>query len=240
MGRINSFELLKAYGLRRLGHDAIHVEITPDQQDDLVEDALAKFGKYHFEGFKMTYLLLEVTKDTNTYTLDSKIIAVTDVIPKIESYINEPTFNLQWEMAQQYGYIINDIDMISYDLYRMRIRDIHLRYRTEIQFDFNPSTHKISFWPVPPTDTKYMFRIYTSENPADNVDIYGNDWVKEYVEALFWRQWGANVGKYENVPLPGGAVLNGAQMYERGAEMKLRLEEELESKWGEPPEIMFG
>jgi hypothetical protein len=64
-------------------------------------------------------------------------------------------------------------------------------------------------------------------DPYDFPDMYNNDWLKKYVVALFREQWGLNLEKYSNVPLPGGATLNAGSIRSKGETDKKTLEDEL-------------
>ena len=45
-------------------------------------------------------------------------------------------------------------------------------------------------------------------NPDSFTDVYNDIFLKKYVTALFKRQWGANLIKYDGVQLFGGVNLN--------------------------------
>ena len=236
---INSLTELKAYALRRLGGGAINVEITPDQQIDLIEDALQKFVRYHHEGSSITWALLSVTAGEDTYTLDDDILAIPYMIPNMQEILSEPTFSIQWEFLNERRWI-GDIDLIGFELLSEKMKMIDIKFRQETGFNFNTTTHQIQFVPTPEENAVYGLRVYKMNDPYDHPDIYNNDWFKKYVVALFREQWGDNLTKYTGVPLPGGGSLNGEGIRQKGENDKKALEEELINTHRLPIDIICG
>ena len=68
---------------------------------------------------------------------------------------------------------------------------------------------------------------YEAINPETYTDVYNDAFLKKYTTALFKRQWGLNLIKFEGVVLPGGVTLNGRQIFDDAKEEIEKLEEEL-------------
>ena len=49
----------------------------------------------------------------------------------------------------------------------------------------------------------------------DAVNIFNDRWIKSFATALIGMQWGANVGKFAGVQLPGGIEIDGDKIYDR-------------------------
>ena len=64
--------------------------------------------------------------------------------------------------------------------------------------------------------------------------------LKRYVTALFKRQWGANLIKYEGVQLPGGTTLNGRSLFEEAITELRETEEQASLKFELPVDFMVG
>jgi hypothetical protein len=71
---------------------------------------------------------------------------------------------------------------------------------------------------------------YRALDPQEFIKIYNDHWLKQYVTALFKRQWGANLIKYDNMLLPGGVSLNGRQIFDDANSDIKDLEDELLTK----------
>jgi len=71
---------LKEFCLRKLGKPVIEINIDDDQMEDRIDEALAYYHDYHFDGAEKTFLKHVVTADnkTNNYIdiTDGNIIAL--------------------------------------------------------------------------------------------------------------------------------------------------------------------
>ena len=52
---------LKSYALRALGDGVIDINISDDQADDRLDEALQYFAQYHYDGIERMYLKLLIT-----------------------------------------------------------------------------------------------------------------------------------------------------------------------------------
>ena len=80
---ISTREELINYCLRRLGAPVITIDVDPDQVEDRVDDALDRYGDYHYDGTSREYFAHQITADdiTNNYlTVPNDILFVQDVI----------------------------------------------------------------------------------------------------------------------------------------------------------------
>ena len=77
---------LKSYCLRALGYGVIDINVSDDQADDRLDEALQYFAQYHYDGIEKMYLKHLITSDevtrarsdastTGTDTADSSITA---------------------------------------------------------------------------------------------------------------------------------------------------------------------
>ena len=77
-------------------------------------------------------------------------------------------------------------------------------------------------------------------NPDTFTDVYNDIFLKKYVTALFKRQWGANLIKYDGVQLPGGVNLNGRQLFEDAITELNQIEEDMQLRNELPVDMMIG
>ena len=81
---------------------------------------------------------------------------------------------------------------------------------------------------------------YEAINPETYTDVYNDAFLKKYTTALFKRQWGLNLIKFEGVVLPGGVTLNGRQIFDDAKEEIQQLEETMQLKHEMPPLDFIG
>jgi len=64
--------------------------------------------------------------------------------------------------------------------------------------------------------------------------------LKRYVTALFKKQWGANLSKFNGVAMLGGVTLNGQQIFSEALTDIEKLEKELRTTYELNPAMMIG
>ena len=57
---------LKSYCLRALGFGVIDINVSDDQADDRLDEALQYFAQYHYDGIEKMYLKHLITSDDVT------------------------------------------------------------------------------------------------------------------------------------------------------------------------------
>ena len=77
-------------------------------------------------------------------------------------------------------------------------------------------------------------------DPNQYTDVFNDIWLKRYVTALFKKQWGANLSKFNGVAMIGGVTLNGQQIYSEALEALDKLEIKLRSDFEEPLPLQIG
>ena len=63
MANPNSKSTLKEYCLRNLGKGAVQINVTDDQADDRLDEALQYFSHYYYDGIEKMYLKYQITQD---------------------------------------------------------------------------------------------------------------------------------------------------------------------------------
>ena len=72
----------KSYCLRALGFGVIDINVSDDQADDRIDEALQYFAQYHYDGIENMYLKYQVTADditraaSNTTTTATATVAI--------------------------------------------------------------------------------------------------------------------------------------------------------------------
>ena len=89
-------------------------------------------------------------------------------------------------------------------------------------------------------DEFLVVEAYAIVNPESFTDVYNDIFVKKYVTALFKRQWGANLIKYDGVQLPGGVNLNGRQLFDDATNELTQIEEQMQLRNELPVDMMIG
>jgi len=85
-----------------------------------------------------------------------------------------------------------------------------------------------------------LIEAYTSLDPDTYGEIYGDTMLKKYTTALIKRQWGANLSKYDGIPLPGNITFNGARIYQEALDEVTKIEDDVLLKYQDPPDFITG
>ena len=89
-------------------------------------------------------------------------------------------------------------------------------------------------------DDWIIVQCYKKIDGGTYTEIYNDIFLKKYTIALFKKQWGQNLIKFEGMQLPGGATLNGRQIYDDGNNELEKLDEELQMKYQLPDNFYVG
>jgi hypothetical protein len=80
ISNIYNLEAMREYVLRKLGAPVIDIELSEDQLDQCIEDAIQKFAQFAMEGQLEKALILDVLPGVLEYQLDDKITSVVEVV----------------------------------------------------------------------------------------------------------------------------------------------------------------
>ena len=86
---IDTRQALIKYCLRKLGEPVIEVNVSEEQMEDCVDDALQVYREFHSDATYRTYWELQLTQediDNGYVTVPSSIIYVTKVFPRGGAY----------------------------------------------------------------------------------------------------------------------------------------------------------
>ena len=85
-----------------------------------------------------------------------------------------------------------------------------------------------------------IIECYRKLDPTTFTDINNDIFLKRYVTALFKKQWGANLSKFNGVAMLGGVTLNGQQIYSEALSDIEKLETEIRTTYELNPALMMG
>ena len=70
----------KSYCLRALGFGVIDINVSDDQVDDRIDEALQYFAQYHYDGIEKMYLKYQITEEDITRAGTNTTTTATDTI----------------------------------------------------------------------------------------------------------------------------------------------------------------
>lgn len=250
MAKPTSRQELIQYCFRSLGQGAVDINVTPEQADDRIDDALDYFEEFHFDGVEKKYLSLKVTADVmaNQYfALPNNVFNVTRIFPLNTTTVNSGTdfniFDLNYQIRLNELYDFTSADYVYFELANEHIRTLEMLFVGEIPIRYNRNTNILYTdlnWAKGPGSSVVIGSFLVAEVytflPQGDGKFWGDIFLKQYATALIKRQWGENLKKTSSsAVLPGGITVNGQKIYDEAIADVERLRDLVRSTFEAPP-----
>ena len=261
-------ENLKQYALRALGKPVIEINVDDDQLEDRIDEALQYFAQYHYDGIRRTYLKYQYTEaDKTRMTGDSSesitknsvttswkegnnflvvpdsVISVINIFP-FSNKSNMNLFDVRYQLRLNDLYDFSSTSIINYDIVLRHLDFLDHILVGEKPLRFNQHDNRLYIdmdWTNDLAVGEYLvIEAYRKLDPEQFTDVYNDIYLKRYVTALFKKQWGANLSKFDGVAMIGGVTLNGRQIYSEALQDIEKLETEIRSTFELNPAMMIG
>ena len=240
-------EEFKAYCLRRLGDPVIDINVDDEQVEDRIDEALAYYQDYHFDGTERVLVKHVVTASdkTNGYiTLANSIIGVNSILDIGQAAQSSNLFNIRYQIH------LNDLFDLSASSYVPYVTAMtHVSFLEELfvgkkPIRYNRHVNKLHIdmdWVNDIATGEYIvIDCYRIADPNTYSDVWGDRWLARYATALIKQQWGSNLSKFENIQLPGGITFNGVKILDDAQAEIAKLEEEMIISYSLPVQDMIG
>lgn len=247
MARVTTREGFKQHLLRNLGAPLLEINVAEEQLDDIVDEALAYYYDYHFDGSQKVYLAHQVTQediDNKYLTIPENIIGVINIFDVGTSYSTNNMFNLRYQLS------LNDLYSFrlgEYAPYYMMIQNIELAEQLFVgkqSLRFNRHVNRLYIdmsWRERISVGEYIIvEGYSIVDPETYPDVWEDRWLKRYATAMVKQQWGTNLKKFDGIAMPGGVTFNGQKIYDEASEELDKLEQEMISSYSLPVSDMIG
>ncbi len=240
-------EEFKNYCLRRLGHPVVEINIDEDQMQDRIDDALAFYRDYHYDGTERTFLKHQVTANniTNGYLdVPDNITGVINVFPVGTGLNANNLFNLRYQITlnEIYDWAHSQFQNYTESMKRIALMEEIFVGKQPLRFNRHMDKLYIDMdWKARAPEGLYLIiECYRALDPDVYTDVWGDWWLRQYATQLFKRQWGENLKKFEGMQLPGGVTFNGQKIWEEADQEIKKLEEEIVNKYSMPAMDMIG
>lgn len=237
----------KKYCLRNLGAPVVTVDVTDEQMEDRYQEALQKFQQFHFAATEKTYLKIQVAAIdmTNQYLpVPAWVTGVTRVLS-----MTDGTNSLSSPFSMQYQTRMNDIwdlgatSIVHYEQLMQYTRMLDQMLNGHPLFRFNHVQDRVYLdiaWGTKIKEGDWIvLECYRALDPTVYIKMLNESWFKRYTTALFKRQWGTNLKKFQGVQLMGGVALDGQGLYDEAMQEIEALEQELRDVYEEPAQAFF-
>jgi len=235
------------YCLRKLGKPVIEINVDEDQVQDRIDEALAYYWDYHFDGSDKVYYkhLITDTDITNRYiTLPENIIGAVNIFP-IQSFgaSSMSMFNLDYQIALNDLYTLTSVSMVPYYMAMDRIAFMTelLVGKKPIRYNRNRNILHIDMnWNIARPGSFLVVEAYEIVDPTVYADVWKERWLQNYAAAKIKYQWGTNLTKFTGMVLPGGVTFNGEKILDDAGREIEKMEAEMISSFSMPVLDMVG
>lgn len=248
MAMPTSREEFKQYCLRRLGKGVVDQNMTDEQMEDIIDYCLSYYADYHFDGSARLFYKHQITPTdvTNMYiTLPENIIGAVKIFD-ISSALGTASTNM---FSITYQIALNDLwtfmssSMVPYymTMQHLNLLEQILVGKQSIRYERHRNRLYIDMdWTKFELGNYLIVEAYEVIDPTVFTDVWKDRWLLRYAYAQMKRQWGENMKKHQGMPMPGGIMLNGQQIYDEAVEEIRMLEDEMINTYGLPPEFITG
>ena len=238
MAHVTSRVELVDYCYRHLGAPLVEINMTEEQADDLVDEAIGFFRDYYFDGIEKAYVKHQIveTDMTNGYIiLPDLVFGVNRVFPTAGTTSSQTNiFDLQYQLRMNDLRDLTSTSMIYYTQVMQHISLIDNLLNTQKQFRWNKLTNKLYIdqnWSKKVAVGEWiLIDCYMALDPQEAPKFWDDRYFKKYCSALFKRQWGQNISKFGGITLPGGVTIDGDKIYEQGKQEADDIEADIMTK----------
>lgn len=223
----------KEYVLRKIGHPVIQINVSDEQVDDRVDEALSFWRDYHYSGSQLIYLKHQLTQtdiDNGYITVPETLLGVTRIFDLSSSISTGAGF-----FNVQYQFVLNNLeDITGYNIQHYFMSMQYLEFIQEILVGkplirYNRHINKVYLdinkdLLVP--GEYIIVEAYDIIDGATYGDVWGDRWLQNYASALIREQWGLNLTKFTNMQLVGGVQFNGEQILSEAKNDRKEMEEQ--------------
>lgn len=245
-------EEFKELIMRRLGDGVIKINVTEDQVEDVVEEALKYYMDYHFDGNEPVYHIHTFTAEdiTNKYiTVPELVIGVSTVYsvrdkalgaqgllaglsnnlgvtPTFGTFLDNGNDMLLGYYTNQYNYNLLQQILVGQTPIRFN------RKRNRVYLDVS--------WANFTVGSTIVLDGYYRVDPDENPEVWNDRWLILYATAKLKFLWGQILSRYEGIPLMGGVTQNGQVIKDDAFNEIITLEDQMRDKYMMPPLDIIG
>lgn len=220
---------IKGYILRRLGAGIIDVELTTDQQQDIVNDAKRWFSTRL--GMKKV-LQIPLTTATNVYVLDPDVIEVLRVylpsshFPAVDTDDFSYTYSLLFGQWRSPG-----ASPLPYSDLVQRLQYLNMSkkiFSADREWDYNKATHELLITPRPSIVGNMLVEVWTKNIDTRELEPEDEGLFLRFALAHAKEFLGEIRSKWDSMPMVGGDKgMNGEKLLEEAKEAKEQLEKDV-------------
>ena len=182
-------------------------------------------------------------ENQNYLVIPDAVLSVINIFP-LSDRANLNMFDVRYQLRLNDLYDFSSTSIVHYEMTMRHLDFLDHILVGEKPLRFNQLSNRLYIdmdWKVDmQVDEFIIIECYRKLDPTQMTDVFNDIFLKRYVTALFKKQWGANLSKFNGVTMIGGVTLNGQQIYSEALEDVRKLEEEIRGTYESPVTYMIG
>lgn len=174
--------------------------------------------------------------------IEDLVTSVTRIFPFTQQSVG--MFDIRYQYALNDLYTFGTIDMVQYDLTQQYLTLLRQFLSPDKSVRFNRVQNKLYIdmnWKQQVSVGGWLIiECYRILDPRIYPEVYEDRLLKRYCVALFKKQWGVNLSKYDGIKLPGDVILRGKEIAAEAQQEIDAIEKDIISKYELPVDFMMG
>jgi hypothetical protein len=239
-------EDFKNFVLRKLGAPVIQINVSEEQVQDRIDEALYMYATYHYEGSEKTYYTYSVQEAdiANRYiTLPSNIIGAMQLFPIGDALNTNSLFNMRYQFVVNDLYNISNQSIIPYYMVMNHVQFLEqmLVGRQPIRYNRHNNICYLDMdWDQITVGEYLIVECYSVVDPADFPGVWSDSWLQKYTTALIKKNWGEILKLYNGIKMPGQITFNGQMIFDEAIREIQILERDLFKDFSQPLGCYWG
>lgn len=223
-----------------MGSLGVQVELTKQQLDECIDNALLMIRKYSSYAYEHVLFFMDVFPNQQKYLLTDKCVGFNKVIAIHACHrmrtgflgASHGTFggyDIFGYAALQQLYTLGTFDMLSYHMVSSYLEDLQYLFADQLVYTFYEDTRVLDFHQIFYNYEKLLLDAYI-EVPEQKIfnNRYVSLWLKKWAISEAKMILSQVRGKYQSLPGPNGStVLNSQELITQAENEKAELREEL-------------
>lgn len=221
-----------------LGHPVVQVELTKEQLDLCINNALKELRKYSSWSYKRGVFFLDLRPNQQTYLLTNKCVGFNKVtqINSMHRYrgvsisstsIDNDAFTFA---ALQRLYTMGTFDMLSFHLVSAYMEEMETLMANRIMFNWNEFDRELGVFSRVARKERVLVDAFFERTEQDlMLDRQTSLWLQRWATAEAKMMLAQSRGKFQTLPGPNGSTtLNASDLIQQAQDEMEKLREQLE------------
>jgi hypothetical protein len=222
---------------QQLGGQVVTAELTDDQLDVAVQNALETFRQRSSMAVKRVAFFLDIEPFKQNYILANKAVGYNKIVSIMAAYRFTSAFlssamgsGVYGQVVLQHLYNMGSFDLLSYHLVSSYVEQLEILFSTRLVFVFDEHSRELQLFQSFNRRERILMDATIERTEQDIfTDRYCKRWIQQFALAESMDILAQIRGKFSTLPGAGGSTtLNSADLRTQATEIRTALYQELD------------